>query len=280
MARRQRFGSTAPARKRNTFTKQHGSTYTCDTCGRETRNTGAQSMGSKLCPDCFDLCGIDNEISDGHATIEERRADIDALIAKIESKGTLHDSFTHLLRSANCPKCSKNGTGGLCDTHHEAALDDAIGVVSSADLANKLQIPIVVRVDADGVVDVTTPDDKPVISMAAPATMRDVALIDVVRGLRALGMDAYAIAGRLAVLDVSQQDSRAAMAGWTSGTQQQYRYTEPELPRGITITSKGYRAAVRVSGTLKTKRFPFGTSLIAMITWRDAAKQQLAGGAQ
>lgn len=81
-----------------TFSKMSGSTYTCDTCGRLTRYTGAQSLGSKLCPQCFDLAGMVNEISDGNATLEDLRGQIDALIADIEAKGGKpRESFAELL---------------------------------------------------------------------------------------------------------------------------------------------------------------------------------------
>lgn len=70
-----------------TFTKQFGSTFPCDACTRLTRYTGAQSGGSKLCPQCWDLAGIENEISDGYATLDERRDEIDALLAEVAAKG-------------------------------------------------------------------------------------------------------------------------------------------------------------------------------------------------
>jgi hypothetical protein len=73
--------------KRNTFTRIGGSTYKCDTCGRLTRNTGVQGLGCKLCPQCFDLAGIENEISDGYCTLAERRALIDSLLSAIRAKG-------------------------------------------------------------------------------------------------------------------------------------------------------------------------------------------------
>lgn len=72
------------------FTRQFGgggSTYDCDCCGRRTRYTGVQSMGSKLCPQCFDLAGIENDISDGHSTVEDNRAEATRLIAEIAAKG-------------------------------------------------------------------------------------------------------------------------------------------------------------------------------------------------
>jgi hypothetical protein len=83
---------------RNTFTKRDGSTFQCDCCGRRTRHTGVQSVGSTLCPQCFTLAGIENEISDGHSTLEDRRATIDELVAEIESKGgNPRESFADLL---------------------------------------------------------------------------------------------------------------------------------------------------------------------------------------
>lgn len=46
-----------------------------------------QSLGNKICPQCFELAGIENEISDGHATLAERRPWIDALVAEVKAKG-------------------------------------------------------------------------------------------------------------------------------------------------------------------------------------------------
>ena len=74
-------------RRRNTFSHVAGSVYPCDCCGRKTRNTGAQSLGSKTCPQCFELAGIENEISDGYTTVDAERGRIDALLAEIAEKG-------------------------------------------------------------------------------------------------------------------------------------------------------------------------------------------------
>jgi hypothetical protein len=90
--------TTKTTKRRNGFSRVAGSTYACDTCGRRTRNTGAQSLGSKTCPQCFDLAGIENEISDGNATLAERRDYIDELIADIRAKGGNPDeNFASLL---------------------------------------------------------------------------------------------------------------------------------------------------------------------------------------
>lgn len=83
----------------NRFTRLAGSTYACETCGRRTRHTGVQSLGSRLCPQCFELAGIENELADGYAALDDRRAQIDTLVAEIRAKGGNPDEhFGHLLR--------------------------------------------------------------------------------------------------------------------------------------------------------------------------------------
>lgn len=63
------------------------SVFACDVCGRKTRDTGAQSLGQKICPQCYELAGIENEISDGHCTHADRIAEIEALVAEVGAKG-------------------------------------------------------------------------------------------------------------------------------------------------------------------------------------------------
>ena len=41
-----------------------GGCYPCSLCGRKTRHTGEQSIGSELCPQCYELCGMDNYCND------------------------------------------------------------------------------------------------------------------------------------------------------------------------------------------------------------------------
>lgn len=78
---------TTARRRRNTFSRMDGSTFNCTVCGRATRHTGVQSVGSKLCPQCYDLAGIENEISDGHCEAHERRDLVAQLVAHITGKG-------------------------------------------------------------------------------------------------------------------------------------------------------------------------------------------------
>lgn len=47
-----------------TFAKG-STTFICSCCGHNTRFTGAQSVGSKMCPICWDLAGMENQIQDG-----------------------------------------------------------------------------------------------------------------------------------------------------------------------------------------------------------------------
>lgn len=52
-------------------TFQRGSAvYKCNSCGRSTRNTGDEG-NSRLCYECYELAGIDNEISDNGGMLTE-----------------------------------------------------------------------------------------------------------------------------------------------------------------------------------------------------------------
>lgn len=83
---------------RNTFTKIAGSTYRCDTCERMTRNTGVQGLGCRLCPHCFDLAGIENEISDGYSTAAEKLDEVTRLLDAVRAKGGKPDeNFAELI---------------------------------------------------------------------------------------------------------------------------------------------------------------------------------------
>lgn len=61
--------------------------FKCVTCGRGTRETGVQSLGNKNCPQCYELAGLENEVSDGYKTLAEGRDAALAYIADIEAKG-------------------------------------------------------------------------------------------------------------------------------------------------------------------------------------------------
>ena len=44
---------------------QGSSTFVCIECGKTTRYTGVQSVGSELCPYCYELAGYENALNDG-----------------------------------------------------------------------------------------------------------------------------------------------------------------------------------------------------------------------
>ena len=67
--------------------RRGSSTFKCQTCGRLTRETGVQSMGNENCPQCYELAGIENEISDGHTTRGERLTAIRGYVAEVAAKG-------------------------------------------------------------------------------------------------------------------------------------------------------------------------------------------------
>ncbi len=88
---------TKTTRRRNTFTKFAGSTFPCNVCGRLTRHTGVQGIGCQLCPQCFDLAGIENELSDGYCPPSERRDDVERLTAEVKAKGGDLENWLGLL---------------------------------------------------------------------------------------------------------------------------------------------------------------------------------------
>lgn len=80
------MAQTVTRRRRDGF-KPGRSTHPCDVCGRITRETNAVSVGSKLCPQCWDLAGIENELQDGYRTPQDAQAQAEGLIAEVEAKG-------------------------------------------------------------------------------------------------------------------------------------------------------------------------------------------------
>lgn len=94
-----------PARRRSGF-QQGSGCYTCATCGRKTRNTG-QSLSSELCPQCWDLAGLENEVSDGHQTLEEALPEARRLLAEIRSKGGDPDESFAQFVPEKCGRCGR-----------------------------------------------------------------------------------------------------------------------------------------------------------------------------
>ena len=73
-------------KRTTTFTRGSG-VYKCRCCGRATRDDGnGDSVNVGSCTQCYELAGIENEISDCGAT-PERLAEVEALKQLIRSKG-------------------------------------------------------------------------------------------------------------------------------------------------------------------------------------------------
>jgi hypothetical protein len=63
--------------------------FDCRSCGRRTRDTGVQSIGAKVCTDCYELAGMDNACNDnGTSPADEGyTAEIAARLANIAKRG-------------------------------------------------------------------------------------------------------------------------------------------------------------------------------------------------
>lgn len=70
---------------KNRFEKGSG-VYTCRMCSRKTRATGEDNQYVQLCYECFDLAGIENQISD-HGSTPELESKRLALRKAVLSKG-------------------------------------------------------------------------------------------------------------------------------------------------------------------------------------------------
>lgn len=72
----------------NSHFRRGSSVYTCNLCGVRTRETGHGESGCELCKDCFELCGIDNELNDDNRIAEHRETIlISHHLSNIASKG-------------------------------------------------------------------------------------------------------------------------------------------------------------------------------------------------
>lgn len=67
--------------KANSRFQQGSGVYKCGCCGRKTRATGDDSDGVGLCSDCYEMAGIENQISDGGYDGPEALA---VLVAEVE----------------------------------------------------------------------------------------------------------------------------------------------------------------------------------------------------
>jgi hypothetical protein len=83
-------------RKFNRF-QPHTSVFTCRCCGRKSRETARNSGAGDICGQCYDLAGIENEISDGHCTAAERKGEVLALTRELSAAGGSLEEWVDLL---------------------------------------------------------------------------------------------------------------------------------------------------------------------------------------
>lgn len=79
-------------RFRRNFSRQ--STFTCRVCSRKTRDTG-DNGSLELCPQCYELAGIENTISDNgidYAAEQGYIAEAEQHLAKLAKKGVDTDA--------------------------------------------------------------------------------------------------------------------------------------------------------------------------------------------
>jgi hypothetical protein len=89
---------TSSQSKRNSRFQRGSGAFKCESCGRQTRHTGVQSVGSKVCPDCYELAGIYNVHQDG-GDLQPYKAEIIEHCAQIKAKGgTLDGDARELLQ--------------------------------------------------------------------------------------------------------------------------------------------------------------------------------------
>lgn len=75
--------------------------FKCESCGRQTRLTGAQSVGSRSCEQCYELAGIYNEYQDDGCLSAGAKNDVRSYCEEIvELGGTLDGDALDLLAEA------------------------------------------------------------------------------------------------------------------------------------------------------------------------------------
>lgn len=81
--------------RKSTFVKG-SSTFICSCCGHNTRWTGEQSVGSKTCPICWDLAGLENVEQDGQMT-DNYISEINSLFNELKTRS--EDEYQRALKS-------------------------------------------------------------------------------------------------------------------------------------------------------------------------------------
>jgi len=84
-----------PKVKRTNGFKRGTGVFRCEDCGHNTRETGAQGMGVKLCPDCWELAGYINMLSDYGADSEDFKDCTNAIRRHAESVRNKTGKYTN-----------------------------------------------------------------------------------------------------------------------------------------------------------------------------------------
>lgn len=83
-------------RKTTTFTRGSG-VYACRVCNRNTRDDGCgDSVGVRLCTQCYELSGLENIVQDGGELTDGDRSTIKANVTFLQSKHANVSAWTSL----------------------------------------------------------------------------------------------------------------------------------------------------------------------------------------
>lgn len=86
---------------KNSSRFQKGSgVYACRCCGRNTRYTGGDGAGVKLCDECFELAGEENSLSDS-GELYGSPENVMAMIAAVKAKGGNAECWAELDAAAS-----------------------------------------------------------------------------------------------------------------------------------------------------------------------------------
>lgn len=137
--------------------KQHFSpgstTFTCTACGRRTRDTGVQSVGSTLCPQDYELAGIYNELQDhGEEALTPLADDIRAMCNEIVAAGGTLDSDAQELLAVIDKQAEsaaeQQPVGVLAELDRRIELEAMFGDASGAIVLRKVRAAVAELVEA------------------------------------------------------------------------------------------------------------------------------------
>lgn len=86
MRSKKQNGFRAGSKKASGFKKGSGC-FPCEVCTRSTRDTGGDNAQVRLCAECYEVAGIENQIADRGDQDGSLRAEVNRLNEIIRSKG-------------------------------------------------------------------------------------------------------------------------------------------------------------------------------------------------